>query len=322
MRETPGTQAVLDARTSSEAGGAASSPRPDTPAARGAARNALRGKANGLFDLQVTPTKVRRWASEADFFDRVAEKIGVGLKPLDPRTVARYQNPRLPLTNKQFRFSLLGDLRGKRVLDVGCGEGSNAMLLAKLGARVTGVDISSRSIELCQRRAILERVEDSTRFICAPMEAVRLPAASFDIVWGDGVLHHLIPELDGVLKSLLAWARPGAFFVFSEPVSLSPLLRRLRQNIPIHTDATPDERPLAANEVARIREALPGLRMQWFDAFGRLSRFALGGHHLECASLPRRLAANSLFALDRALLSVPALQPLGGMCVMYGHAPA
>ncbi len=123
------------------------------------------------------------------------------------------------------------------------------------------------------------------------------------------------------MAKLLQWAKPGALFVFSEPVSLIPALRKLRAGIPIHTDATPDERPLQQAEVEVVRRALPGLEMRWFDFLGRLGRFVVKGMDFERSSLPRRLGMDLLWGLDRAVLSVPSLEALGGMCVMYGHAP-
>ena len=70
---------------------------------------------------------------------------------------------------------LLGDLRDKRVLDIGCcGEGTNSILLAKLGAQVTGVDISPKSIELAERRAEINQVTGSYRFLCSPLETAEL----------------------------------------------------------------------------------------------------------------------------------------------------
>ena len=48
-------------------------------------------------------------------------------------------------------LSLLGDVRGKRVLDVGCGLGAGSWLLSKEGARVTGIDISLEAIEWARR---------------------------------------------------------------------------------------------------------------------------------------------------------------------------
>ncbi len=272
-----------------------------------------------LFDGEAAPETLARWASESDFFDQIVEKQTA--QRLDALTIERYRTPRRPWFNKEFRFRLMGDLRGKRVLDVGCGDGSNAMLMARFGARVTGIDISARSIELCKRRAELEGVESSTQFICSPLETADLLDGSFDIIWGDGVLHHLIPELDGVMRKLVSYAKPGAFFVFSEPVCLSPLMRRLRKHIPIHTDATPNERPLERAELATITRYLPDLEMQWFSFLSRMDRFFLRDNNFERSSLPRQLAADVLGCTDKAILSVPGLQMLGGMCVMYGHLP-
>jgi 2-polyprenyl-3-methyl-5-hydroxy-6-metoxy-1,4-benzoquinol methylase len=260
-----------------------------------------------------------RWASEARFFDAEAEKLAGRLQPLDPRTVARYHEPEHSWFNKEFRFQLLGNLRGKKVLDVGCGDGTNAVLMAKYGAHVTGVDISPGSIEVCKQRARLDGVESQTRFLCSPLETVSLPEASFDIIWGDGVLHHVIPELDPVMHQLMRWAKPGALFVFSEPVSLTPWLRKLRRGVPIHTDATPDERPLEKAELSILLRHLPGLEMKWFHLLGRLNRFILHEDQTyERAPLPRRLLVDMLGRVDERVLSVPHLRTLGGMCVMYG----
>jgi SAM-dependent methyltransferase len=86
--------------------------------------------------------------------------------------------------SQEYRFRILGDVRGKRVLDVGCGLGDNAILLASFGARVTGVDVSRGSLEAARRRA-------------------------FDVIWGDGVLHHLLHDLDGAMTRLARAAREG-----------------------------------------------------------------------------------------------------------------
>jgi 2-polyprenyl-3-methyl-5-hydroxy-6-metoxy-1,4-benzoquinol methylase len=274
-----------------------------------------------LFPSEPPPAAVARWASESDFFDLMAERLGAHAQPLDALTVERYRETRRPWFNKEFRFRLMGELRGKRVLDVGCGDGSNAMLMARFGARVTGIDISPKSIELCHRRAELDRVGSNTQFICSPLETAQLLEGAYDIIWGDGVLHHLIPELDGVMRKLVSCAKPGALFLFSEPVCLSPLLRRLRKRIPIHTDATPNERPLERAELATIRRYLPQLEMRWFSFLSRLDRFFLHHNNYERSPLPRRLAADALGRADQLVLSMPGLQMLGGMCVMSGQIP-
>lgn len=53
--------------------------------------------------------------------------------------------------NNPAAFKLIGNVRNKRVLDLSCGEGYNARLLAERGARVVGVDFSEKMIELAKQ---------------------------------------------------------------------------------------------------------------------------------------------------------------------------
>jgi SAM-dependent methyltransferase len=193
--------------------------------------------------------------------------------------------------------------------------------MAKLGAHVTGVDISPGSIVVSERRALLDGVADRTRFLCAPLEDVALADHAFDVIWGDGVLHHLIPVLGDVMARLLRWAAPGALFLFSEPVSVSRLMRRLRAGMPIHTDATPDERPLREAELEIVERALPGLRKEWFGVFARFGRYVVRQNDFEHSPRPNRLALDALWLADRALLSVPGLAHFGSTCILQARAP-
>ena len=62
-----------------------------------------------------------------------------------------------PLT--QPLLATLGDVRGRRVLDVGCGCGGTTLALAKAGANATGVDVSTPMLELARRRAAVARLD-------------------------------------------------------------------------------------------------------------------------------------------------------------------
>jgi 2-polyprenyl-3-methyl-5-hydroxy-6-metoxy-1,4-benzoquinol methylase len=260
--------------------------------------------------------RAERWASEAAFFDRLAEVQLRSVAPVDPAVLQRYGGRLRPWFHKEFRLLHLGELHGLHVLDVGCGDGTNALLLASRGARVTGIDISPRSVALATERARLSGMQDRLRFVCSPLELAEFPDNHFDVIWGDGILHHLIPELELVLARLRQWARPGARVVFSEPLSLNPLLRRLRARIPIHEGATPDERPLQARELELILRRLPGAKLRHFMLLSWFNRFLLRGHTYEHASRGRRLASDMLHALDYALLGLPGLRRLGGMAVI------
>jgi SAM-dependent methyltransferase len=213
----------------------------------------------------------------------------------------------------------LVSLDGKRVLDVGCGEGTNSVLLATLGAAVTGIDISPKSIEIAEKRAAINQVAGSCRFLCSPLETADLHADSFDIIWGDAILHHVISELPLVLRKLTLWAKPDALLVFGEPVNFNQTLRRLRSMIPVKTDVTPDERPLEASEIAILRQFIPDLRLRHFTLLGRLDRFVLVNYNYEKSPWYRRAIVNCCAAFDSLALSLPGVRRLGGYAVIYGH---
>jgi 2-polyprenyl-3-methyl-5-hydroxy-6-metoxy-1,4-benzoquinol methylase len=52
----------------------------------------------------------------------------------------------------EYAFHLLGDVRGKSVLDLGCGSGESVVILAHLGAKVLGIDISPDLIAIAEQR--------------------------------------------------------------------------------------------------------------------------------------------------------------------------
>jgi 2-polyprenyl-3-methyl-5-hydroxy-6-metoxy-1,4-benzoquinol methylase len=269
--------------------------------------------------VQRENTREERWKSEAMFFDEWATKAAQHITQIDPLALKRYSPPLRRRFNKEFRFLLMGNLKGKCLLDVGCGDGSNAVMLAKLGASVTGIDISPRAIDLAEKRAEINGVNGLVHFYCSQLEAAELPQNSFDIIWGDAILHHLIAELDMNVRKLREWAKPNALLVFGEPINFNNALRKFRFMLPVKTDATPDERPLESADVEILRRHIPDLQVRAFSLFGRLDRFILLRSNYERSAWPRRAFSNSLAVLDYLLLSLPGIDQLGGTAVMYGH---
>lgn len=266
-------------------------------------------------------SRERRWAEEAAFFDAEAERRGASRLALDPLALARYSrsSPRRRF-NKEFRFRLMGPLAGKRILDVGCGSGLNAVQFAKLGATVTGIDLSPGELAVARRSAEVNGVSDRTDFVCSPIEIADVPDGSFDIVWVDAVLHHVLDELELVLKRLVRWAKPEGMLVFAEPVNLCEPLRRLRKMIPVGvTHGTPGERPLVPAELELVLRYLDEPQLRHYMLFGRLDRFILTHQKYERSSWPRRALSNSVALLDYALLSMPGLRKLAGACVIHGR---
>jgi 2-polyprenyl-3-methyl-5-hydroxy-6-metoxy-1,4-benzoquinol methylase len=262
----------------------------------------------------------KRWKEEAAFFDRAALRVDAERLPIDPLTWRRYTRPVLRRRfSYEHRFRLLGDLDRRTLLDVGCGDGLNAVLLARMGARVTGLDVSPGALEVARRRAVVNGVADRVTLVCAPIEEAELPEGSFDVVWGDGILHHVLDDLERVVRRLVGWVRPGGAIVFAEPINLNRTLRRLRALVPIRTEATPGERPMLRSELDLVRRYVPDLVVRPYALLGRLDRFVLVDYNYERSPRIRRGIVNALDSLDWALLSIPGLRSLAGTCVMYGR---
>ncbi|MEM6392546.1 MAG: class I SAM-dependent methyltransferase [Planctomycetota bacterium] len=99
---------------------------------------------------------------------------------------------------------------GKRVLEVGCGIGTDTMSFAQAGADVTAVDLSEASIELAQRRASVYGMSDRVRFVQGDAEGLSdlVGDDGFDLVYSFGVIHHT-PNPRAVLAQARRIIRPG-----------------------------------------------------------------------------------------------------------------
>jgi 2-polyprenyl-3-methyl-5-hydroxy-6-metoxy-1,4-benzoquinol methylase len=130
----------------------------------------------------------------------------------------------------QGMSEFVGDLRGREVLEYGCGLGTLSTLLALSGARVSAFDLSPASLEVARRRAELHGVEDAIEFKVAPGEDLPYADESFDVVVGKAILHHLDVELGG--PELHRVLRPGGRAAFSEPLGTNPLVVFARDHLP------------------------------------------------------------------------------------------
>ena len=171
-----------------------------------------------------------QWKDERAYFDEMAMRSGhFALNVIAPRYEAAMAHPLYPL---EVAYSFLGDLRGKRILDVGCGNGENSLLFARWGAHVTGIDISENAIELSRARAAEYQLTERTTFMAMPFEEVAQTEQPFDVVWSAAFLHHVLDRLDDVVAQLHQNVTADGLVVMLEPVRLSPMLKRLRAVIP------------------------------------------------------------------------------------------
>lgn len=95
---------------------------------------------------------------------------------------------------------------GKDVLEIGCGMGTHASLLARSGARLTAIDLTERAIQTTRRRFDLFGL--SGRIERADAEKLPFADASFDFVWSWGVIHHS-SRFESCLAEIARVLRPG-----------------------------------------------------------------------------------------------------------------
>ena len=95
---------------------------------------------------------------------------------------------------------------GKRLLEVGCGMGTDLLQFARGGAQVTGVDLTPRSIELSRRH--LSLYGHAGEFAVADCETLPFADESFDVAYSNGVLHHTA-DTAGAVREIHRVLRPG-----------------------------------------------------------------------------------------------------------------
>jgi 2-polyprenyl-3-methyl-5-hydroxy-6-metoxy-1,4-benzoquinol methylase len=107
-------------------------------------------------------------------------------------------------------FAEFSKWNGKKVLEIGCGIGTDTINFARNGAQVTAVDVSEKSIELAKTRAEVFNVKDSIQFFCGNAEELStlIPPGRYDLIYSFGVIHHT-PHPEKVLEEVRAFTKPG-----------------------------------------------------------------------------------------------------------------
>ncbi len=122
-------------------------------------------------------------------------------------------------------LQFLPTLEGLDVMDFGCGEGSNTRRLALMGARMTGIDISERMIDLARQ---VEKDDPAGIYykIASYSSDTGFPKASFDAVISTMALMDG-PDFQGAMHEAFRLVRPGGFVAFSiiHPCFITPGLQ-------------------------------------------------------------------------------------------------
>ncbi len=100
--------------------------------------------------------------------------------------------------------------KGKKVLEIGCGIGTDTINFARNGARVTSVDLSEKSLEIARQRVQVYGFQNEVQFYSGNAEQLSsfVPVEPYDLIYSFGVIHHT-PHPEAVLEELRQYAKPG-----------------------------------------------------------------------------------------------------------------
>ena len=181
---------------------------------------------------------------------------------LAPVDVDRYLDPPADTPyGLEYAFYLLGDIRGKTVLDLGCGSGESLVPLARRGAHVIGIDISPELIRLARQRlsgyGLAATLRDGSAY------ATGLADESVDVVFSMALLHHLdLPTARNEIQRVL---RPGGLFILREPIRFSPIINSLRQLFPApKADISDYEHPMTRAELSIVMQGFTMVAQRTF----------------------------------------------------------
>ncbi len=183
---------------------------------------------------------------------------------------------------------------GNRVLEYGCGPGSQAFALAAQGAKVTGIDISDVAIDQAAERAAREGVSANADFRVMNAEETDFEADEFDLVCGTAILHHL--DVAAAYAEIARVLKPDGHACFVEPLGHNPAIRAYRDRTP--ELRTEDEHPLLEPDLELLRAYFGTVETTYFNL-------------LTLAAVPLRRsrafgpAVKALGAADRLLFRLP-----------------
>jgi SAM-dependent methyltransferase len=138
-----------------------------------------------------------------------ANPCGVKFADAAPGTRRFYELVEAHRYTKEWHISEAADFAGAgglKVLEIGCGLGTDGAQFAAAGADYTGVDLTEAAVELARRR--FELFDLPGNFQTADAENLEFADDSFDLVYSHGVLHHT-PETAKAIREIHRVLRPG-----------------------------------------------------------------------------------------------------------------
>lgn len=155
-------------------------------------------------------------------------------------------------------------IKGKKVLEIGCSDGTYAELYSKTAEFVTGIDLSDEGIKIANSKNIR-----NAEFYVVDAHKLPFNEESYDIVIVNSLLHHL--DLTLALKEINRVLKKDGILLAREPLGTNPAFNLYRFLTP--ASRTPDERPFTFADLKLLRKYFSFDSVRYFGFFSILSAY-------------------------------------------------
>lgn len=164
-------------------------------------------------------------------------------------------------TAPEMRYitDILGNIKGKSLLDVGCGLGEASIYFAMLGANVTASDLSDGMLSVTSKLAKVNGVSVKTHLASA--EDLNLKKIDkFDIIYMGNLLHHV--DISSTINKIKPHLKNNGVFVSWDPLHYNPIINIYR--IFAKNLRTPDEHPLKIKDIKLFTKNFDMVETKYF----------------------------------------------------------
>ena len=211
------------------------------------------------------------------------------------------------------QYEALIDARaaGSVCIEYGCAQGADCIRLIDSAERVVGFDISEVVVKQARANAAAASRSEAVEFVTAEAENLDFDDGTFDLAFGESVLHHL--ELAPALAEMTRILKPNGSAVFLEPLGHNRIINWYRDRTP--EMRSPDEHPLMRDELSLIRSHFRESTLRFF-------------HLTSLAAVPLRSTrsfkrvVSMLDRVDQGIVRVaPRMAYQAWVCVMVLQGP-